>query len=174
VTSGEIKNETIKSADLRDRKAVKASDVKRNTLRGKEIDEQSLDASAFVRVAGQEPGACDPSSLTFVECAAVRVKLNHRSRLLAIATGGQRSAVGDAKAECEIQVDGASTPLRANPGEEGSSDTSASATNGFARTILTPDPVAAGTHEVALACNEVEPDVRVEDPTIAAIAIATK
>jgi hypothetical protein len=174
VTSGEIKNDTIRSADLRDRKAVKGADVKRDALGGKEIAEQSLDASRFLRVSGDEPGACDPSSSAFVECASVTINLARRSRVLAIATGGQRSAAGAAKAECEIQVDGVSTALRANPGDAGSPNTSASATNGFARTLVTAEPVAEGTHEVALACNEVESDVRIEDPTIAAIAIATK
>jgi hypothetical protein len=173
VTSGEIKNNTIKSADLRDRKAVKGSDVRRDTLGAKEIAEQSLDASRFLRVAGDEPGACDPSSSAFIECADVTIDVARRSRVLVVTTGGQRSAVGEAKAECEVQVDGVSTALRANPGEEGSSNTSASATNGFARTLVTPDPVARGTHEIALACNEVEADVRIEDPTIAAVSIGT-
>jgi hypothetical protein len=174
IASGDIKNDTIRSADLRDRKAVKGADVKRDALGGKEIAEQSLDAARFVRIAGDEPGACDPSSTALIDCAAVTIDFARRSRLLAFATGGQRSASGDAKAECEVQVDGTSTALRANPGEQGFSNTAISATNGFARTLLTPDPLAAGTHEVSLACNEVEADVRIEDPTIAAIAIATK
>jgi hypothetical protein len=174
VTSGEIKNDTIKSADLRDRKAVKGADVKRDALGGKEIAERSLDASGFLPVAGEEPGACDPSSTAFVDCAAVTVNLHRRSRILGIATGGQRSEGSQASAECEIRIDGTPTPISANPGEAASSNTSALATNGFARTVVTPELVASGSHQISLACNESDGDVRIQHPTIAAIAIATK
>jgi hypothetical protein len=174
VTSGEIKNDTIRSADLRDRKAVKGTDVKRDALRGKEIAEQSLDASRFLRLVGQEAGACDPGSATFVDCAAVTVNLRQPARLFAIGTGGQRSEGDQAKAECQIRVDDAPTALAANPGEEAMDNTSGGATNGFARTIVTPEPLGPGPHEVALSCSEVDSDVRIQNSTIAAIAIATK
>jgi hypothetical protein len=174
VTSGEIKNETIKSADLRDRKAVRGSDVKRNALGGKEIAEQSLDAFRFAPVTGAEPGACDPESSTFVNCAAATIKLSRPSRLLVVATGGQRSEGGPADATCEVRIDGSPTAIDANPGEETSDNTSANATNGFARTLVTPAPLASGSHDVAVACSEGLGDVRIQHPTIAAIAIATK
>jgi hypothetical protein len=174
ITSGDIRNDTIKSGDLRDRKAVKGQDVKRNALGNKEIAEQSLDASRFAPVAGQEPGGCDPQSSGFTVCADVTLNLARASRVLAIATGGQVSDATGAKASCEIRVDGASTPIDANPGEDGADDTSDLATNGFARTIVTPGALAAGSHEIALACTEISTGVRIEDPTIAAIAIATK
>ena len=48
--------------------------------------------------------------------------------------------------------------------------TNAGATNGFARTLVTPQPLPAGSHEIALACWELDPDVRIETPTIAALA----
>ncbi len=60
VNSREIVNDTIKSVDLKDRKAVRAADVKRDGLRGKQIDEGTLDASRFVPIAGDEAGDCDP------------------------------------------------------------------------------------------------------------------
>jgi hypothetical protein len=174
ITSGEIKNETIRSADLRDRKAVKRSDVKRNTLGGKEIAEQSLDASRFSPIAGNESGGCDPESSTFIECASTTIRLQRASHILAIATGGQRSEGGAAKAICEVRIDDAQTAIDANPGEETDDNTSATATNGFARTVVTPEPVAPGTHEIALSCNQGLGDARIEDPTIAAIAITAK
>lgn len=174
ITSGEIKNETIRSADLRDRKAVKGSDVKRNTLGAKEITEQSLDASRFARVVGSEPGACDPESSAFLSCARVTITLQRPARVLAMATGGQRSEGVPATSECEIRIDGTPTAISANPGEEGTDSTSASATNGFARTLVTPEPLAAGSHEIALACNQGLGDVRIQHPTIAAIAITAK
>jgi hypothetical protein len=174
ITSGDIKNDSIRSADLRDRKAVKGADVKRDALGGKEIAERSLDAARFVRIAGEEPGACDPSSSAFIDCAAVTIELTRRSRIIAIATGGQRSEGSQAKAVCEVRIDGAPTPISATPGEESLPNTSPLATNGFARTLVTPEPLAAGPHEVALACNQGLGDVRIQHPTIAAIAIATK
>jgi hypothetical protein len=174
ITSGEIKNETIRSADLRDRKAVKGSDVKRNALGGKEIAEQSLDASRFARVIGSEPGACNPESSAFLDCALVTMNLARPSRVLVVATGGQRSEVSPAKAECQIRIDGEPTALGANPGEEASDNTSGGATNGFARTIVTPNVLGSGRHDVALACSEVDADARIQNPTIAAIAITAK
>jgi hypothetical protein len=174
ITSGEIKNETIKSADLRDRKAVKGPDVKRNTLGGKEIAEQSLDGSRFAPVAGQEAGVCNPQSVTFVECAVATIKLRRPSRLLAIGTGGEESEAGPASAVCEVRIDGTPTPLSANPGEQATDNSSPSATDGFARTVVTADPLAAGAHHVAMACSEAAGDVRIQDPTIAAIAITAK
>jgi hypothetical protein len=175
VTSGEIKNGTIKSADLRDRKAVKGADVKRDALGGKEIAEQSLDASRFAPVVGSEDfPPCNPTSSAFVQCGSVTINLRRPSRVLAIATGGQQTEGGTgATAECEIRIDGAPSPIAATPGET-APNTSTSATNGFGRTIVTPEPIAAGSHEVALACNQGVGDVRIQHSTIAAIAIATK
>ena len=86
----------------------------------------------------------------------------------------QRSEGGPAKAECQLRVDDEATALGSNPGEEATDNTSGGATNGFARTLVTPNPIPGGSHRVALACSEVSADVRIENPTIAAIAIATK
>ena len=174
VTSGEIKNDTIRSADLRDRKAVNGSDVRRNALGGKEIAEQSLNASRFAPVVGDEAGVCDPPSSALLNCVAATIKLNRVSRILAVATGGQESAGGASSAVCEVQIDGASSALSANPGEAASDNTSATATNGFARTAVTTEPLPRGRHQVALACGQASGDVRIQDPTIAAIAISAK
>jgi hypothetical protein len=175
ITSSEIKNDTIRSADLRDRKAVKGADVKRDSLGGRQIAEQALDASRFARVVGAEPGGCEPGP-TFADCAAVGLTLNRRSHLLIAATGGQRSQGGAvSSARCEVRIDEASQNLGAFPGESANlSHGSAGATNGFARTLVTPDPIRAGAHDIALACRQETGDVRIENPTIAAIAIATK
>jgi hypothetical protein len=174
ITSGDIKNESIRSADLRNRKAVKGADVRRDALGGKEIAEQSLNSSRFAPMTGSAPGACNPESSTFLDCASVTINLQRASRVLVIATGGQRSEGGPAKAECQLRVDDEATALGSNPGEEATDNTSGGATNGFARTLVTPNPIPAGSHRVALACSEVSADVRIENPTIAAIAIATK
>jgi hypothetical protein len=160
----------VGSNDIRNG-SVRSIDVHRNTVRGKDVKEQTLDASKFAPIKGSEPGDCDPTSAIFIDCAEVTVNLNKRSRVLAVATGGEVSDASGASAECEVRIDDAATPLSVQPGEL-ADNTSTAATNGFARTAVTPDPLTPGTHKVALACNEFSPDVLIAHPTIAAIAIA--
>jgi hypothetical protein len=174
VSSREIVNGTIKSVDLRNRKAVRAADVKRNGLRGRQIDEGTLDASRFAPVAGSGPGDCNPASAaSFMDCAQAKLKLPHEARVLIVATGDQESVGGPAQAICQIRIDHRVHGLPGQPGEEARDNTSSTATNGFARTVVTPDPLARGTHHVALACKEFTGDVRIDVPTIAAIAISS-
>jgi hypothetical protein len=175
IGSAEVADDSLRSVDLRDRKAVKAKDVKRNSLTGKEVREASLNPSAFVRGAGVGDALdCDPSSTTPVECVITSLELEHPARILVVATGGQYTGGGGAggsAAGCDIRVDNEPRGGFSTPGEE-VARTNAGATNGFARTLVTPQPLPAGTHEIALACWELDPDVRIETPTIAALAIA--
>lgn len=175
IGSAEVADDSLRSADLRDRKAVKAKDVKRDSLTGKELREATLNASGFARLAGVGDALdCDPSSTTPVNCAATTLELDRPARVLVVATGGQYTGNGGAdgsRAGCDIRVDGAPRPAFATPGEE-VARTNAGATNGFARTLVTPQPLPAGSHEIALACWELDPDVRIETPTIAALAIS--
>ena len=176
IGSAEVADDSLRSADLRDRKAVKGKDVKRDSLTGKEVREASLNASR-VRPAWRDsamPCDCDPSSTTPVDCVATTLELDRPARVLVVATGGQYTGNGGAdgsRAGCDIRVDGAPRPAFATPGEE-VAHTNAGATNGFARTLVTPQPLPAGSHEIALACWELDPDVRIETPTIAALAIS--
>jgi hypothetical protein len=160
----------VGSSDIRNG-SIRSIDVHRNTVRGKDVKEKTFDASQFAPLAGSEAGTCDPSPATFTECAGVSLKLRERSRILAIGTGGEISDGGPAKAACQMRIDGAATPLAAGPGEESEDNTSDLATNGFARTVVTPDPLARGDHTVALACSQGLGNVRIANPTIAAIAI---
>jgi hypothetical protein len=174
ISSREIVNGTIKSVDLKNRKAVRAADVKRNALRGRQIDERTLNAASFAPIAGDEGGDCDPpSSGRLIDCAATTLRLPTRARLLAVATGSQDSIGGPAQAICNLRVDGQSQGLPVQPGEESIDNTSSLATNGFARTLVTPDPLVKGSHRIALACKELVGNVRIDVPTIAAIAIAS-
>jgi hypothetical protein len=175
VNSREIVNGTIRSVDLKNRKGVHAADVKRNALRGRQIDERTLNAARFAPVTGNEAVDCDPtSSLTFVNCATDNLRLHASSRVMIIATGNQETvgAVTGA-ASCRIRVDGIAESLAVSPGEQVVDNTSGAATNGFARTVVTDDPLAKGRHTVALACKELAGNVRIDVPTIAAIAIGT-
>jgi hypothetical protein len=174
VRSHDIANGAVRSIDLRNRKGVKAVDVKRNTLTGREISEHRVNAEGFAPVAGDEAGDCNPSSAAFVDCATTTLRLKQRSRLLVVATGGEDSVGGPASSICEIRVDDALAGLPGQPGEETADNTSGTATNGFARTVVIGDRLATGKHKVALACNEYAGNVRIDVPTIAVIAIGAR
>jgi hypothetical protein len=167
----DVVNNSLRSADLKNGKGVKGVDVKPNSLTGKQINERGLNTKGFVPGAGDESAGCDPSSAALKDCLRVVLPLRQRTRILAIATGGEESIGGPATAHCEIRVDNKSAPLATDPGEETSDNTSGAATNGFARTLVTRDPLSKGRHKVALACNQLAGNVRIDAPTIAAIAI---
>jgi hypothetical protein len=175
ISSLDIENGTIKSVDLANREAVGPIDVRRNALTGREINEAKLDASRFARVTGSQSSGCDPvGSGVFATCASATLNLARRSRILAIATAGQQSVGGPASATCEVRIDDAPASSSALPGEASTDNTSGTATDGFARTIVTPTPLTAGAHSVSLACSELAGNVRIERPTIAAIAITAR
>jgi hypothetical protein len=171
VNSHKIVNGTIKSVDLKNRKAVRAADVKRNTLKGGQIDESTLNASSFAPAAGDQAANCNPPSSAFTDCASVGLPLAERARVLVFATGNQESLSGPAAATCEIRIDDDPIGLSVQPGEQATDNTSSLGTNGFARTVVTRDPLPKGRHQVALACKELVGNVRIDVPTIAAIAI---
>ncbi len=174
VSSREIANDSVKSVDLKDRRAVRGADVKPNTLTGRQISEATLNAARFAPMAGDETADCNPSSTTaFTPCVTTTIRLGARSRVLAIATGNQESVGGPATAICDVRIDGDPQALAAQPGEETSDNTSGSATNGFARTLVSGRPLARGRHRVALACKEFTGNSRIDVPTIAAIAIGS-
>ncbi len=52
IGSRELKNDSVRTQDLKDRRAVRGKDVKRNTLGGHEIDEASLEGDRIVRLDG--------------------------------------------------------------------------------------------------------------------------
>ena len=174
VSSREIANDSIRSVDLKDRKAVKAKDVKRNGLTGRQISETTLDAEKFAPVVGDETVDCNPpSTMAFATCATTTLRLKQRSRILAIATGNQESVGGPAQASCRLRIDGVTETLAVEPGEQTSDNTSGIATNGFARTVVTSE-LPRGRHEVSLVCKELAGNVRIDAPTIAAIAIGSR
>lgn len=172
VGSGDIRNNAVKSADLRNHKAVRGVDVKRDTVTGKQIAERKLDASEFAPMAGTQELDCNPTSDDFVDCAAVTIKLRRPSRVMAIATGANYSDGAPAAANCEVRVNGKDVNLSQGPGEETTDNTSSLATDGFARTLVT-GRLQKGSHRLALACNQVgDDDVRIGSPTLAVLAIS--
>ena len=97
IGSAEVADDSLSRADLRDRKAVKAKDVKRDSLTGKELREATLDASGFARVAGVGDALdCNPSSTAPIDCVATTLELDLPSRVLVVTTGGQCPGSGSA------------------------------------------------------------------------------
>lgn len=176
ITSSDIRDGSIRSADLRDGKAVRGRDVGSNSLTGQHVDEATLDAGQFLKLAGySDAGSCNPTSSSFTSCLAAPINLVVPSRLLVVATGDQYTADGDpdgSDANCQVRIDGVDRGLSASPGDSGSSTHRGESTNGFARTVITPEPIATGSHDVSLACAEVLPDVRIGTPTLAVLAIS--
>jgi hypothetical protein len=170
ITSHDIKNNSLKSIDLKNHKAVRAEDVKPNSLKGRLIDETTLRVAPLARVSGTETGDCVLQDAP-TDCVTTTIGVSQPSKLLVIATGNQESVAGPAKGSCRIAIDGAEEPLSIAPGEATTDNTDANATNGFARTLLPRNPVAAGQHMVALRCQRLLGQARIDNPTIAVVAI---
>jgi hypothetical protein len=175
VNSHDVVNGTIRSIDLKNRKAVRGADVKHDTLTGSQIDEQSLNIGAVSRIGGDEDVNCDPNSASsFTTCARVELTLKKRSMVLIIVTGNQESVGGPAQAGCRITVDGVREGLGVLPGESLNDNTSPGATNGFARTFVPRSTVPIGVHHFALVCQEFSGNVRIDTPTIAVLAVGSR
>ena len=97
--------------------------------------------------------------------------LDGASRLLVVVTGNQESLGGPGQASCRVRIDNRLQPFAVDPGEVTSDNTALTATNGFARTFVSPTPVSAGNHTVALSCKRLIGNVRIDSPTIAAVAV---
>jgi len=165
IGSREIANNSVRTQDLKDRRGVRGEDVRRNSLGAAEIDGASL-----VAFDGEQAPDCDPQNNVWIDCVSVDLELDGSRELLVTATGGFSSEADNSTAECEVRIDGQDEPLSELPGEL-TDNSSALHTDGFARTLVT-DPLASGTHAVALACQQLgTPDARIRRPTIAVIAI---
>ncbi len=57
------------------------------------------------------------------------------------------------------------------PGESVTTNTDTTATDGFARTFVSRDPIKKGRHKISLACAQLSGNVKIDVPTIAAIAL---
>jgi hypothetical protein len=124
------------------------------------------------------PGAqCDPNTATFIACATVNMTLPHEGRVLLIGTAGQISINNaDSSGNCLFQVDGVNSGgvvLVGNAPAPGLTIVAARGfPNGFANTVVT-DPVSAGPHSFALACDQSVADVEFEGPQITAALVGS-
>jgi hypothetical protein len=172
ITSHDIANNSIRSIDLKNRKGVRGKDVKPGTITGRQIDEGTLSARSIARVAARGASDCALQSQPR-NCVATTITVARPSNLLVIATGNQETTGSSAQTSCRLAIDGAAEGLSIAPGEL-SDNTGPNATNGFARTFLSMSPVDPGQHTVALRCERLIGQARIDEPTIAAIAIAAR
>jgi hypothetical protein len=149
----------IDSRDIRNR-SIKGKDVANDTLGGRQIDERKLSPP---RGAGAEVGAsCNPQAGAPLDCVSQAIKLRPSASLLVIATGSKGAQEGSGV--CAVAVDGASSASQfLGPGDRH---------DGFAITKTT-SRLPAGPHTVALQCTESNPDLTIDNPTIAAVAVTT-
>jgi hypothetical protein len=175
INSRDVVNGSIRSVDLKNHRAVRGIDVRKNSLTAHQIDERTLNLSSVARIGGAEAVNCDPNSPSVLTiCARTQLDLDRRSRVLVIVTGNQESLGGPAQAGCRVTVDGTRESLGVLPGEAAHDNTSAGATNGFARTFVPPRTLSPGLHQFALACQQFSGNARIDTPTIAAVAIGTE
>jgi hypothetical protein len=172
INSHDIANNSVRSIDLKNRKGIRGKDVKPNSLTGKQINERTLSATSLARLAGNATGTECTLQVAPRTCVAANVEVSRRSDLLVIATGNQESLSASAETSCSLAIDGAQESLEVHPGEARSDNTDVLGTNGFARTLKSRFPVQAGRHTVALRCKRLLGQARIDEPTIAVIAIA--
>ena len=168
IDSGDIVNNSIESRDLENREAVKARDVRKNGLTGKEIKEKTLDAAA-VRSAGRagRPMAVTRQSGSSLACVNTPVRLRSPGRVLAIATGEFVDAGGGGgPLIAESSSNGDQPPKQVpRPGKTTRREDS------FAVTLVT-NRLARGQHQISLRCQEEVDDGQLASSSIAVIGIS--
>jgi hypothetical protein len=165
IDSGDIVNNSIKSRDLDNRDAVKARDVRKNGLTGKEIKEDTLDLGAPAPIAGGSDPGCNPNASNHLQCVGVTVRLAERGRVMTIATGEFVAVGGPAEIDCAIFVDAERSGPSVTPGENNAIEDSFALTRVTAR--LGP-----GQHNLSLRCRELEEDAQLATSTIAVLGIS--
>jgi hypothetical protein len=147
----------IGSADIQNR-AIRGKDIANDALGGRQVDEAKLTGPPAV---GDEPsGSCDPTPGMPVDCTGQKIVLQRESALLVIATGSKGQS---GSGLCAMVVDG--TESNAEFLDGGDRD-------GFALSKVT-SPLDPGSHTVALRCTEGAGNLRIDTPTIAAVAVGS-
>jgi hypothetical protein len=100
IDSGDVENNSLKSGDLKNGKAVKGADVKPDSLTGAQINERTLDTGRAITVSTTEPVALEGSTGIFL---TGDITVNRPSTLLATATAGFTSdGGGDDYPRCQL------------------------------------------------------------------------
>lgn len=172
IGSRDLKDNSIKSKDLKNDRAVEGADVRRNSLTADDLLESSLAGVDIVDLAGTQNVGCDPADSVFVDCVSEAVDFERKGKALVIATGAFQ---GDANSsiECEVRADGVDAPVSQRVGQT-TDVTDVFATDGFSRTLVT-DTLDAGTHTFALACQQLGAnDAEIDAATIAVLSVLRK
>jgi hypothetical protein len=174
ITSHDIARNTIRSANLKNHKAVRGKDIVPKSIKGRQIKEDTLSTGPLIKMAGHETGTDCLLGDATKSCVAAAIEVPRPSDLLIVATGNEETIQPPAQSLCNIAIDGMEEPLGVHPGEAPTDNTNFLATNGFARTFMSPSPVDAGRHTVGLRCKRLAGQLRIDEPTIAVIAVAAR
>lgn len=183
----DVANGALSGADIAPG-SIDGGEVAPDGLTGADIDESTLgkvgdadtvdtvDSSAFTIGRSTTVGGsnCDPSSLTFVECAEVEITMPRSGKLFVIATGTTFGLGGAYQGDCMITIDGNGIGTLTSYGE-GNTDPTHDAFNrgdGFALQAIT-STLASGSHTAALECGESDADFIARNMAISALMIGT-
>jgi len=177
IGSAEIKDNSIRSRDLRDGAAVRGVDVVADSLGRRQIKESALVATQIIPVATSEGPNCVVDSGDEVSCGRAVVRLRRPGRIAAIATGSLVTAEGSsegARAQCAVLENGQDFSLNRSVGDaEGI--TRAGSGNGFAQTYLSPNLRPAGRYVVEFSCFRVGTGAAIiESPTLLVLAFTSQ
>ena len=195
VTSGDIKDNQLRTQDIRN-STIRGKDVGADTITGFDVNEGTLGAvpsagnasrlggalpSAYLRTTAAPAGRsgfdanCDPTTLTFEDCATASITVAQISRLLVVGEAPFGVVSNDtALGNCRIEVDGVPIPnTTARTGFQTAAATGGgdSANVGYGITTVTA-PVAAGAHTVSISCNETDADIDHNDTTISVVSLS--
>jgi hypothetical protein len=175
IGSKQVVNNSLRSSDLRNGKAVGGKDVIPNSLGRRQVDEASLNPSGFIALGGSQPQGECALSATQTVCASTQIALHRRSQILAVASGGEYGNAAPNTAACELHLDDNASIFSSstNPGEE-NLNTSPVGTNGFGLTGVTHGSVPPGKHTIALVCGTANTGTAIHAASVAALAIAER
>jgi len=167
IATSDLKRAAVTSPKIAN-KGVQGKDLAGGSVGTRQLRQGVLDVG---QLRGGEFGDCNPSSSTLITCGSLTVDLAGQGRILAVASAGQFSQGGPARARCQVRIDGFPSTIGGSVGETVVDNTDLGAANGFSRTVVSGS-LPPGSHQVTLACGEFAGDVRLESPTLAALALA--
>jgi hypothetical protein len=148
----------VGSADIENR-SIKGKDVANDTLGGRQVDQAKLGGPSAV--GDEQSGTCDPAPAAPADCVTRTIVLRTEGALLVVATASKSAQLGSGV--CVVTVDGTQSNSESLGGSE---------SDGFALTKVT-SPLDPGSHTVALRCTEANTNLRIDNPTIAAVAVGS-
>lgn len=142
-------------------------------------DQQIESKAALLTVGRSKTGSCDPSSAAFVNCGTVSLNLPRNGRVLITATAGfdgDNSAAGY-RGDCRLTADATVVGADIANGAAGTGTVQGVGFNanneaGTSLTAITA-PLPAGTHDLALTCNQGGGEVEFPTTSISAVMIGS-